>query len=143
MKLPCEVDKFPLTMRPPYRYAAEAVHVVDGYTIDVILDFGFSLKQKMRLRLSGIDTPELRSVDKQERERAQAAKEFTRQAVFASAKGEEYPRPMIVRTIKTKSGKERQTFGRYVAEVYTESTNGWTSLNEALVVEGHAVRSTG
>lgn len=143
MKLPCEVDKFPLTMRPPYRYAAEAVHVVDGDTIDVILDFGFSLKLKMRLRLSGIDTPELRSVDKQERERAQAAKEFTRQAVFASAEGEEYPRPMIVRTIKTKSGKERQTFGRYVAEVYTESTNGWTSLNEALVVEGHAVRSTG
>lgn len=130
-------------MRPPYQYAAEAVHVVDGDTIDVILDFGFSLKQKMRLRLSGCDTPELNSKDEVERKRALAAKEFTRQFVFASAEGEGYPRPMIVKTIKTRKGKERQTFGRYVAEVYTESTNGWTCLNEELVKEGHAVPSTG
>lgn len=129
-------------MRPPYQYAAEAVRVIDGDTIDVILDFGFSLKQKLRLRLSGVDTPELRSKDEQERERAQAAKEFVRTFVFADA-GHTLSRELIVKTIKTKSGKERQTFGRYVAEVYALSTNGWTHLNEELVKTGHAVRSTG
>jgi endonuclease YncB( thermonuclease family) len=50
---------------------------------------------------------------------------------------------LIVKTLKTKAGKERQTFGRYVAEVYVLIGEKWIWLNEALVEEGHAVRSTG
>jgi micrococcal nuclease len=126
-------------MKPPYQYAAEAVRVVDGDTIDVILDFGFSLKQKMRLRLSGIDTPELNSKDEEERAKAQLAKAFVKKAVFIDGAAESedglyHSRELIVKTIKTRSGKERQTFGRYVAEVYIKDDNGfWYQLNEMLV----------
>lgn len=128
-------------MKPPYEYAAEAVYVVDGDTIDVVLDFGFSLKQKMRLRLAGIDTPELRSKDEAEREKAQHAKFFVKNALFYDDNFEESV-DLIVKTLKTKSGKERQTFGRYVAEVFFRREGGeWESLTELLVAEGLAETS--
>jgi micrococcal nuclease len=138
-------------MKPPYQYAAEAVRVIDGDTIDVILDFGFSLKQKMRLRLSGIDTPELNSKDEEERERAQHARSFVWNCLEASPEAVEVSRTLIVRsrelvvkTIKTRAGKERQTFGRYVAEVYFKTNEGeWKHLNQLLLDEGLAVASKG
>lgn len=132
-------------MKPPYQYAATAVRVVDGDTIDVILDFGFSLKQKMRLRLAHINTPELRSKDEEEREKAQAAKQFVMDKVFSATGDPDDPGsvPLIVKTLKTRAGKERQTFGRYVAEVYFQEGDSWLFLNDQLVQEGHAVRSTG
>jgi micrococcal nuclease len=134
-------------MKPAYQYRAEVVRVVDGDTIDVILDFGFSLKQKMRLRLAYVDTPELRSKDEDERDRAQAAKQFVMEKLFRSDGDPDNPRPapLVVKTLKTRAGKERQTFGRYVAEVYYQEVDStvWTHLNEALVVEGHAERSSG
>jgi micrococcal nuclease len=136
-------------MRPPYQYAAEAVRVIDGDTIDVILDFGFSLKQKMRLRLAGINTPELRSKDEAERVRAQEAKTFVEEQVFYMTRDSQtspiitHKVPLVVKTIKTKAGKERQTFGRYVAEVYFEMDQDWVHLNRLLVEEGLAVESKG
>lgn len=138
-------------MKPPYQYAAEAVRVVDGDTIDVILDYGFSLKQKMRLRLSGINTPELNSKDVEERERAEHARSFVWNCLEASPEAVEVSRTLIVRsrelivkTIKTAAGKERQTFGRYVAEVYFKTNEGeWKYLNELLVLEGLAEQSSG
>ena len=132
-------------MEPAYQYSAEPVRVVDGDTIDVILDFGFSLKQKMRLRLSGIDTPELNSKDEKERAKAQEAKNFVMDLLFSDDgdPGDPCPVELVVKTIKTKAGVERQTFGRYVAEVYVEEEEGWVSLNEMLVKEGLAVVSKG
>jgi micrococcal nuclease len=138
-------------MKPPYQYAAEAVRVVDGDTIDVILDFGFSLKQKMRLRLSSINTPELNSKDEEERERAEHARSFVWNCLEASPEAVEVSRTLIVRsrelvvkTIKTAAGKERQTFGRYVAEVYFKTNEGeWKNLNQLLLDEGLAVVSKG
>lgn len=137
-------------MKPPYEYAASCIRVIDGDTIDVRMDFGFKLRQEMRLRLAGIDTPELRSKDEVERDAAQVAKEFVHKTLFyeetfdSSLPGE-HSRNLIVRTIKTKAGKERQTFGRYVAVVYfqAEKENVWENLNELLVKEGLAERSTG
>lgn len=128
-------------MKPPYEYAAECVYVVDGDTIDVILDFGFSLKQKMRLRLSGINTPELNSQDEEEREKAEHAKSFVKNALFHD-NAFSVSRSLIVRTIKTKAGKERQTFGRYVAEVFFQHNDVLESLNELLVAEGLAEQSS-
>jgi micrococcal nuclease len=132
-------------MKPAYQYSAEAVRVIDGDTIDVVLDFGFSLKQKMRLRLAGIDTPELRSKDEDERARAQEAKKYVMGKLFGpdGDPNDPKPVPLVVNTLKTRSGKERQTFGRYVAEVYFLESDSWVQLNERLVIRELAVRSSG
>lgn len=134
-------------MKPPYQYAAEAVRVIDGDTIDVILDFGFSLKQKMRLRLAHINTPELNSKDEKERIRAQEAKTFVQDTVLDVRQGDGavviHKVPLIVKTLKTRKGKERQTFGRYVAEVYFQDGDSWIFLNDQLVQEGLAEPSSG
>lgn len=57
-------------------YKAEVLRVVDGDTIDVRIDVGFTILTERRLRLRGIDTPEMRAESEEERQRAQQAKEF-------------------------------------------------------------------
>ncbi len=47
-----------------YRYIAELIRVVDGDTIDVRVDLGFQITQVIRVRLKGINTPELRGKEK-------------------------------------------------------------------------------
>ena len=50
--------------------------VVDGDTVDIVIDLGFSLTKKERVRLSGIDTPETRTKDLEEKELGMDAKNF-------------------------------------------------------------------
>lgn len=60
-----------------WRFPVLAVErVIDGDTIDLVLDLGFALRLKQRMRLLGIDTPEIASKDIGDRERARAAREF-------------------------------------------------------------------
>jgi len=118
-----------------FEYPAKLVNVVDWDTIDVELDFGFSLKQKVRLRLADVDTEELRSPDLDKRVLALAAKRFVQEVLE--------DRPLIVRTLKTNKGTERKTFGRYVALVYVEEwvEQGVTEkvlINDLLIKEGFA-----
>ena len=54
----------------------EVVRVIDGDTVDVIIDLGFSLTKKERVRLAGIDAPESRTTDLQVKEFGLDAKEF-------------------------------------------------------------------
>jgi micrococcal nuclease len=115
-----------------YEYKALLKRVVDGDTIDVYIDLGFSVTIERRLRLADVDTPELRAKDEAERERAQDAKKFVEEFIGNC--------PLLVVTQKTKAGKERTTFGRYVAEVYVAKlgAESATNLNHALVEAGHA-----
>lgn len=63
-----------------YHYSVLSVErVVDGDTVDVVLDLGFNLYTKQRVRILGIDTPELRSKDQQEKQKALSAKEYAEQ----------------------------------------------------------------
>ena len=50
-----------------YQYACKVDRVVDGDTIDVVLDLGFDILYRTRVRLYGIDTPESRTRDKDEK----------------------------------------------------------------------------
>ncbi len=61
-----------------YLYRARPVHIIDGDTIDVLIDFGFQLHQKVRLRLLGINTPEIRG---SEREAGLRSKQFVEEAL--------------------------------------------------------------
>ena len=65
-------------MQPSYRYRAELDRVVDGDTLDVLIDLGFYIKIKERIRLEGMDTPEIYGVpqDSEEYRRGMEAKEY-------------------------------------------------------------------
>ena len=58
-----------------YEYNAIVNRVVDGDTIDVTIDLGFSVWKKIRVRMEGINTPESRTRDKEEKKRGLAAKD--------------------------------------------------------------------
>ena len=57
-----------------YEYNAKVDRVVDGDTIDCTIDLGFSTWKKIRVRMEGINTPESRTRDKEEKKRGLAAK---------------------------------------------------------------------
>ena len=57
-----------------YQYKAKLIRVVDGDTVDAMIDCGFSTFKKERIRLYGINTPEIRTRDKKEKEKGFAAK---------------------------------------------------------------------
>ena len=103
-------------------YQAELDRVVDGDTVDVILDLGFNVKlHKQRVRLAGIDTPESRTRDLAEKKLGLAAKERLKE--------------LCVGTFKIKSlGKGK--YGRILGIPYTEDGQ---DICQMLIKEGHAV----
>lgn len=104
-----------------YFYRARMVSVYDGDTITVDIDQGFGIWQhSVKLRLYGIDTPELRG---EEREHGLEVRDLVRAHLP--------PGSMItLESIKDKTGK----YGRYLARVY----KGDWCLNDWLLAEGHA-----
>jgi endonuclease YncB( thermonuclease family) len=114
-----------------YEYNANLVKVTDGDTIVVDIDFGFNLRQKKILRLADVDAEELRSSDPEKRIMALAAKRFVQEILE--------DKRITIKTLKTKSGRERETFGRIVATVYfTDNEGKGNCLNNLLVSEGFA-----
>lgn len=96
-----------------YEYKARPVNVVDGVTIDVVVDLGFHIHRQIRLRLAGLDTHETYGVDHDNEEYQRGAEEaaFVREW-FPIDAGEW---PVLVRT--EKKGK----YGRYLATVERRS----------------------
>lgn len=97
-----------------YDYKAQCVRVIDGDTIDCVVDLGFCFSAKMRLRLLGVDTPELNSKDVASRDRANTAKAH----VIAKILGKE----IIVET------RKHDSFGRYLADVYYHDPVAMTNV---------------
>ena len=113
-----------------YHYKAHVRNVVDGDTVDVTLDLGFGVHLKERVRLFGINTPETRTRDKEEKKRGLAAKAFVKEALKLN--GNEC-------LIKTRLKGAKGKFGRVLGTVYVDGLN----LNAALVHKGHAERYYG
>jgi|TARA_B100000959_G_scaffold220943_1_gene233572 micrococcal nuclease len=99
--------------------------IIDGDTIDVVLDMGFEIQYKSRIRLFGIDTPESRTRNKEEKIRGLLSKEYLKNAIKKSKK----------LTIKTHKGSETGKFGRILGEVFADGKN----LNSLMCKEGYAV----
>ena len=59
-----------------YEYHAKVVRVIDGDTLDLDVSLGFYVTQKVRVRLAGVNTPEMHDTDATKRAAAQAAKSF-------------------------------------------------------------------
>ena len=112
-----------------YRYKVEVTRVVDGDTVDVNIDLGFKITMmKQRVRLMGIDTPESRTRDKEEKRFGLLSKQFVK---------DHYPvgSTAILRTHKDKTGK----FGRILGELVWENT----TINKIMVDEHYAVLYNG
>ena len=118
-----------------YEYNCKIKRVVDGDTIDVDIDLGFDLYLfNQRIRLKGVDTPESRTRDLEEKKFGLLAKQVV----------EGYCPVGQTITLRT-SKDERGKFGRILGEfmVYHASTDRYTSLNTLLVDEGYAVAYEG
>jgi|TARA_B100001059_G_C17767999_1_gene546706 endonuclease YncB( thermonuclease family) len=108
-----------------YQYFVKNVlKVVDGDTIDVEIDLGFDLTKKERVRLGGIDTPESRTRDLEEKKLGLQAKDYLKSLIMNADK-------LIVRT--EKDGK----FGRMIGYLYM-NPDATVSLNQMLIDEGFA-----
>ena len=112
---------------PPnlYAYKAECVGVYDGDTITVQIDCGFSITFKQKIRLYGIDTPELRG---KERTTGLEVRDWVRHLLLH--------KPIWLLTYKDRTGK----YGRYLAQVfYQKNTGEWKNLNRELIEGGMAI----
>ncbi len=104
--------------------------VVDGDTIDVTLDLGFSLTKKERVRIAGVDTPEKRTRDKEEKTLGIDATNWMKQKLTETIKGDE---ELVIRTeLKGGVGK----YGRLLGWLYIGDDE--FSLNEQMITEGYA-----
>ena len=104
---------------------SKVTKIVDGDTIDVILDMGFDILYKQRVRLYGIDTPESRTRDLEEKKYGLLSKKFLQEHLKSASK--------IV--IKTYKGDETGKFGRILGDVWCDGV----SVNSLMCKQGHAV----
>jgi len=105
-----------------YEYKCKVTRVVDGDTIDALIDLGFDVKYQSRVRLYGIDTPESRTRDKDEKVRGKMASAFLKEAVDNG--------DTVV--LRTKLSDSRGKFGRVLASVVVDDVD----INEAMI-ENH------
>ena len=104
--------------------------VVDGDTIDVTLDLGFSLTKKERVRIAGVDTPEKRTRDLEEKTLGIDATNWMKEKLTETIKGDE---ELVIRTeLKGGVGK----YGRLLGWLYIGDDE--FSLNEQMITEGYA-----
>jgi micrococcal nuclease len=94
----------------PYQYKAEVKKVVDGDTFDILIDLGFDTYRHGRVRLYGINTPETRTKNLEEKKMGLAAKEFADPWIKKSNN------KVKIETILDKNEK----YGRILARVWNE-----------------------
>lgn len=111
-------------------YGATVLGVVDGDTIDLMIDLGFNIHHKIRVRLFGVNTPESRTKNLNEKELGLKAKSFT-QDWLTNHKW------VFVNTIPDKNDK----YGRVLAKIYSsddiENPNT-ACLNKDIIDSGYA-----
>jgi len=104
--------------------------VVDGDTIDVTIDLGFDLYKKERVRVAGVDTPEKRTRNKEEKLLGIDATGWLKEKLEETIKGDE---ELLIRTeLKGGVGK----YGRLLGWLYVGDSD--VSLNEQMITEGYA-----
>ena len=109
-----------------FDYRCKLLRVVDGDTIDVNLDLGFNVWHKARVRMLGIDTPEKRTRNKQEKILGLASTARLKELLKGSK-------------IEIECSKEKGKFGRVLGIVWaTDKAGNRVNCNDQLCAEGHA-----
>ena len=113
-----------------YIYRAKLERVIDGDTIDALIDVGFDVWIKKRIRYKGIDTWESRTKDLDEKKLGIAAKERNKELLEAVSS-----KPGLFRLKSHGVGK----YGRVLGEIFIKDIEGIEyNINETLINEGHA-----
>jgi micrococcal nuclease len=107
-------------------YVRKVENVVDGDTIDVLIDLGFDILFQSRVRLAGIDTPESRTKDLKEKTLGLESKEYLKKALKDA-------KSVVIKTEKMDSSEK---YGRILGWLYV---NGDTeSVNNKMINDGYA-----
>lgn len=114
-------------INPFYVYRAVPVRVVDGDTVDLDVDLGFQVYRRERIRLAGIDAPEMRGP---ERPRGVEAREALIGMMWDGMK----PRNVTLWTMRDRRGK----FGRYIGVLFVTVNGESIDLNKWMVEKGYA-----
>ena len=124
------------TMTPPSRKSCynfrvtKIKKVLDGDTIDVVIDLGFDLAKTERVRIAGVDTPEKRTRDLEEKALGLDATNWLKEKLTETIKGED---ELTIRTeLKGGVGK----YGRLLGWLYVGEDA--VSLNQQMIQEGYA-----
>ena len=123
-------------MKPPSRKSCynfrvtKIKKVLDGDTIDVVIDLGFDLAKTERVRIAGVDTPEKRTRDLEEKALGLDATNWLKEKLTETIKGDE---ELTIRTeLKGGVGK----YGRLLGWLYVGDSA--VSLNQLMIQEGYA-----
>jgi len=114
--------------------------VVDGDTIDVTLDLGFDVCTRQRVRLLGIDTPESRTRDLEEKKFGLLSKKKLKEWCLKAVESEKDDIEIELRCPERDS---RGKFGRILAEVWVSENGQWTNVNKWMCENGYAVPYVG
>ena len=119
-------------MKYLYHYKAEVISVYDGDTVTLMIDQGMKHFARVKVRMIGINTPEIRTRDLEEKKRGYEAKEYLKSRIEGKT--------VIVHT--QKKGK----FGRWLGVLWAYDPNAeelGESLNDEMIRMGHAVAYDG
>lgn len=110
-------------MNKPFTYKAKVASVYDGDTITVDIDLGFGVWMKgQKIRLFGIDTPEVRGPEK---EKGKQVRDWVKDKLFNLQ--------VIVETKRDKKGK----YGRWLGVIHYKSFGEWVNMNDELIKMGY------
>jgi micrococcal nuclease len=107
-------------------YVRKVENVVDGDTIDVLIDLGFDILFQSRVRLAGIDTPESRTSDKAEKVLGLESKEYLKKHLKDA-------KSVVIKTEKMDSSEK---YGRILGWVYVNEDT--ESINDKMINDGYA-----
>ena len=118
-----------------FEYKCKIIKVVDGDTADVDIDLGFGVwLKKQRIRLYGIDTPESRTRDLEEKKYGLVAKAFVLAHLPLGS-------TRTLTTVQDKTGKYGRILGKFKA--YDSNLDAWVNMNQWMIVKHLAVEYHG
>ena len=112
-------ERFGFFIMSDYKYDAFCEEVTDGDTCDCLIDLGFKTHRREKIRFYGIDTPESRTRDLEEKTKGLAVKLYVTEKIEGKR----------IQIETTKQGK----FGRYLGIIYYQDGDKWVNLNKELV----------
>lgn len=108
-----------------YIYKIEVLRVIDGDTIDAVIDLGFDISIQKRIRLHGINAPEVRTKDKKEKAKGIKAKEYLESVV------------KYQNNILYLKSMDKGKYGRCIGVLFEVDFDN-CSINDDMIHEGHA-----
>lgn len=125
----------------PFVYKVSAIEkIVDGDTVDVVIDLGFDVATRQRVRLLGIDTPESRTRDLEEKKFGLLSKKKLKEWCLKAVESE---KDDIELEIRCEEADSRGKFGRVLAEIWVTEDGRATNVNKWMCDGGYAVPYVG